>query len=466
MKRLFGTDGIRGIAGKELTGTLAHKVGLATAKMLTTNPFKTAEKTPFGDKLPVVLIGRDTRSSGDMIISGLSCGLCEGGVNVLNVGILPTPAVAYLTNYYSFASVGIMITASHNPKQYNGIKIIGADGYKLADELEQEVEELISSINDETIHSFYGSTIGRVNNEYKETARTDYLRHISSIFNFDKSRPLTVAIDCSNGSASTCYKVIESLGITAEKYNTDLSGEHINENCGSMHLNFLQDLMKKEKNNYDCGIAFDGDADRCLLVDELGEIVDGDQILAIVGHYLKIHNKLKNDTIVGTIMSNLGLVNFCGDNDIKFLSTKVGDKYVLEEMLINDCVLGGEQSGHIIFKEHATTGDGILTALMVLKVMNELKLPLSELKELMNKYPQVSTQITATSKEKAAFLANTSLRQKIASREKEVLGNKGRVIVRPSGTENCIRIMVEGINKEIITKLCEEIKEMILLSKK
>jgi len=461
MKRLFGTDGIRGIANRDLTGELAYKVGLATAKMLNTNSFRTFESSPFNNDMPVVIIGRDTRSSGDMLLSGLSCGLCAGGVNVIHLGILPTPAVAYLSKYYPFVSVGIMITASHNPKEYNGIKIIGADGYKLADELEEQIEELISSINEETMNDFFSLNIGTISKEYSKIARQDYLKHLSSIFEFKKEKPLKVAIDCSNGSASTCYDIFAELGLIAHEYNVDLSGEHINENCGSMHLGFLQSKIELIGNDYDCGIAFDGDADRCMLVDENGETVDGDQILAIVGTYLKGKNNLKNNTIVGTVMSNLGLINFCKENDIKFLSTKVGDKYVLEEMIINDCSLGGEQSGHIIFKDFATTGDGILTALMVLDVIDKSGISLSELKRLMMKYPQASKQIPATSKEKTAFLANSNLKKIIDDKVESVLGNDGRAVVRPSGTENCIRVMVEGKDEAVINELCEEISTII-----
>lgn len=461
MKRLFGTDGIRGITNDDLTGELAYKVGLATAKMLNTNPFRTAKSSPFNNDMPVVIIGRDTRSSGDMLLSGLSCGLCAGGVNVVDIGILPTPAVAYLSKFYSFVSVGIMITASHNPKEYNGIKIIGSDGYKLADELEEQIEELISSINEETMKDFFNLNIGKISKEYSEIARQDYLKHLSSIFEFKKDNPLKIAIDCSNGSASTCYDIFTELGLIAHEYNVDLSGEHINENCGSMHLDFLQSKIELVVNDYDCGIAFDGDADRCMLVDENGEIVDGDQILAIIGSYLKEQNKLKNNTIVGTVMSNLGLINFCKEHDIKFLSTKVGDKYVLEEMISNDCSLGGEQSGHIILKDYATTGDGILTALMVLDVMDKSGIPLSGLKKLMMKYPQASKQIPATAKEKTAFLANSGLKKTIDDKVESVLGSDGRAVVRPSGTENCIRVMVEGKDEKIINELCNEIAAMI-----
>lgn len=458
MRRLFGTDGIRGIANKTLTADLAYKVGLATAKLLMTNHFRDTVDSPFGDTKPVVLIGTDTRPSKDMILSSVSAGLTAGGVNILPVGILPTPAIAYLTKLYSFASIGIMITASHNPKEYNGIKIIGADGYKLPDQLEEQIEELISKINPHTMDEYFAEECGKIKTDFSSLAVTDYTSHLLKF----KLKPLRVAIDCSNGSASSCVDVFKSVGLSINEYNIDMSGEHINDNCGSTHLEFLQSVIKNSALNFDCGIAFDGDADRCLLVDETGEIVDGDHILAIVGGYLKEHSLLKNNLVVGTVMSNLGLVKFCEAKEIKFLSTKVGDKYVLEEMITNNGSLGGEQSGHIIFKEFATTGDGILTALMVLNIMDKTGKKLSELKNQMFKYPQVSTQITATPDKKNAFIANNTLRQKINDMVYEVLGSDGRSVVRPSGTENYIRIMIEGKDYDTITKLRDDIKALII----
>lgn len=458
MRRLFGTDGIRGIANKTLTADLAYKVGLATAKLLMSNHFRDTVSSPFGDSKPVVLIGTDTRPSKDMILSSISSGLTAGGVNVLSVGILPTPAIAYLTKLYSFTSIGIMITASHNPKEYNGIKIIGADGYKLPDQLEEQIEDTISKINSNTISDYYAEECGKIKSDLASMATKEYTSNLLK-FSF---KPLRVAIDCSNGSASTCVDVFKRVGLSICEYNTEKYGEHINENCGSMHLEFLQNIVRRCGSYFDCGVAFDGDADRCLLVDETGEIVDGDHILAIVGGYLKEQGLLTNNLIVGTVMSNLGLVKFCEAKGIKFLSTKVGDKYVLEEMITNNGSLGGEQSGHIIFKEYATTGDGLLTALMVLNIMDKTGKKLSELKNQMFKYPQVSTQIIATPDKKNAFIANNTLRQKINDMVYEVLGNEGRSVVRPSGTENYIRIMVEGKDYDTITKLCDDINELII----
>jgi len=462
MKRLFGTDGIRGIVNKTLTGDLAYKVGLATAKLLTTNRFRDVKCSPFMDDKPIVLIGTDTRPSKDLIFSGISCGLCAGGVNVITVGILPTPAIAYLTNEYEFVSAGIMITASHNPKEYNGIKIIGPDGYKLHDRLEEQVENLISSISDETLSTFFAENPGRISYEFVEPAKKRYMKFLESPFDyFFGSNIGKIAVDCSNGAASTCKDIFDDIGIEADIYNVDESGEKINDECGSMHLEFIQDKVKK--GFYSCGIAFDGDADRCLFVDENGDIVDGDYVLAIIGNYLKKHGKLANNTIVGTVMSNLGLIKFCEDNGIKFLSTKVGDKYVLEEMITNHSSLGGEQSGHIILKDYATTGDGLLTALMVLSIMDKTDTPLHVLKSEMSKYPQVSTQIKAGPTEKNSFVANIPLKQEIQHLVEETLGNDGRTVVRPSGTENYIRIMVEGKDEGLIKDLCNNIADLINL---
>lgn len=462
MKRLFGTDGIRGIVNETLTGDLAYKVGLATAKLLTTHRFRDVKVSPFMDDKPIVIIGTDTRPSKDLIFSGLACGLTAGGVNVITVGILPTPAIAFLTMEYEFVSAGIMITASHNPKRYNGIKIIGPDGYKLHDNLEERIENLVESIASETISDFFAEKPGRISYEFVEPAKKRYITFLKNLFDFTDEYELHIAVDCSNGAASACQDIFHEIGMDADTYNVDESGEMINDGCGSMHLEFITNKVKN--GFYDIGIAFDGDADRCLLVDENGDIVDGDYILAIIGNYLKECGKLKGNTIVGTVMSNLGLVKFCEEKGIKFLATKVGDKYVLEEMITNRSSLGGEQSGHIILKDYATTGDGILTALMIINIMVKTRKPLHELKKEMVKYPQVSTQIEAGPKEKNAFVANSHLKEEITSLVAKHLGNDGRAVVRPSGTENYIRIMVEGKDEDVITSICNTIKNLIVVN--
>lgn len=463
MRRLFGTDGIRGIANKDLTGDLAYKIGLATGIMLNSNPVRISSKdSPFDTDQPVVLIGSDTRTSKDMIISAVSSGLCAAGVNVMSLGILPTPAMAYFTKGYKFAAAGIMITASHNPPEYNGIKIFGPDGYKLPDELEMQIEEIIENISSGEELDLSSDNFGSISHAYEELAVKDYSKALSKLFSFNHE--FEIAVDCSNGAAGAYIEAMKLPNLTIYEFNTKLDGKSINQNCGSTHLEFLGGEILNSGLTYNCGVAFDGDADRCLLIDEEGEIVDGDEILAIIGTYLKRHDRLKNNTIVGTVMSNLGLIKACNENGIKFLSTKVGDKYVLEEMIANDAIIGGEQSGHIIFKEFATTGDGILTALMVLDVMDKTNMPLNVLKRQMFKYPQESAKITADSKQKAAFLANSNLRQQIDKLVVDTLGNDGRAVVRPSGTENCIRVMVEGRDKKIISDLCHEICRLIYSS--
>lgn len=467
MKRLFGTDGIRGVVNRDLTGDLAYKVGLATAKIIHDGRFRVATNSPFANDLSTVIIGSDSRPSRSMIVSGLTCGLCAGGVNVMDAGILPTPAIAYLTKHYPYPSLGIMVTASHNPAHYNGIKIIGPDGYKIPDELEEEIEEMIFSMDENGTSNFHKSA------EMGETANLqfshhDYMEFLFSHFNFAKDNNLHVAIDCSNGSASTCTKIFYNLGIQADIFNGitengTINGKKINERCGSTNLEFLQDIIRSNP-KYSCGIAFDGDADRCLLIDDTGEIVDGDHIMAMAAKYLKSKDMLSNNMVVGTIMSNLGLIRFLEKNDIKYLSTKVGDKYVLEEMIANNSSLGGEQSGHIIFGDYATTGDGIFTALMVLQIMQERRLPLSVIKSEMEKYPQVASTLPADAKTKQAFLSNLVLKRTIADMTHDVLGTDGRCVVRPSGTEDYIRIMVEGKDLETIAKLCNEIKLEITIA--
>jgi len=461
MKRLFGTDGIRGVVNDDLTGDLAYKVGLATAKIIRDGRFRVQTNSPFSNNLYTVIIGSDSRPSRSMIVSGLTCGLCAGGVNVMDAGILPTPAIAYLTKHYPYPSLGIMVTASHNPAKYNGIKIIGPDGYKIADALEEEIEEMIFSMNENGTETFHQRTnTGETAN--LKFSHHDYMEFLYHNFTFKKDNNLHVAVDCSNGAASTCTEIFRKLGIKADIFNGmsengTINGDKINEKCGSMHLKFLQDIIANNPGKYSCGIAFDGDADRCLLIDNTGEIVDGDHIMAMAAKYLKEQDMLSNNMVVGTIMSNLGLIRFLEENEIKYLSTKVGDKYVLEEMIANNCSLGGEQSGHIIFGEYATTGDGIFTALMVLQIMQEKSLPLCVIKNEMKKYPQVATTVHANAKIKQAFLSNLILKRTITDITYDALGTDGRSVVRPSGTEDYIRIMVEGKDLDVIKKLCDDI---------
>lgn len=436
MGRLFGTDGVRGIAGEELTSELANNIGRALGYVLNRN--KSNNK---------VLIGSDTRISKDMLVNSVSEGLCSMGVDVINVGIIPTPGVSYLVDNYGY-DAGVMITASHNPYQFNGIKIFNSKGYKLDDKLEDEIEELINNkdklLNDGKI----GKIIEDKDLLYK------YVDHLINAKKEDFSK-LNICVDVSNGSASVSAPLLfEKLGCKYEIINKDYDGVNINDNCGSTHIDVLVDYVKD--NNFDLGIAFDGDADRCILVDNKGNVRDGDYILAITSKYLKDKNELSKNTVVGTVMSNLGFIKYCEGNDINFIATKVGDRYVLEEMLLNGYNLGGEQSGHIIFKDYANTGDGELTAVMVLNVMANLNKSLEELSDIMEKYPQVMINVRVSNNKKDEFYTDNDIKEKIKEVE-DKLNNTGRVLVRPSGTEPLIRVMLEGEYLDIINKYAEEL---------
>ena len=367
MGKLFGTDGIRGMVGEDLTHELAMKVGEASAYVL-------GKK----DDL-VVLVGRDTRISGQMLASALSAGLMSQGAKVIDLGVVPTPAVSYLVKKYK-ASMGAMISASHNPSEYNGIKLFDSEGFKLPDATENEIEKYL-------LGKAVPTTTKVGTYEVCDTAIDDYTDHIvKSSKNIDKS--LKIVVDCANGSASTTAPILfDKLGLDVVLINYEYDGYNINDKAGSTHLEGLVKKVKKLK--ADVGIAYDGDADRCLMIDENGELVDGDQIMAISSLALKKSKKLTNNTLVGTVMSNLGLVKFCEQNDINFVATKVGDRYVLEKMLECNYKVGGEQSGHVIFKDFANTGDGELTSVQILNTMTKEGKKLSELASIMKRYPQV-----------------------------------------------------------------------------
>ena len=436
MGRLFGTDGVRGIAGSELTSELALSIGKALGYVLRQKKDNNR-----------VLIGSDTRISRDMLVNSVSAGLCSMGVDVINVGIIPTPGVSYIVDNYEY-DAGVMITASHNPYQFNGIKIFNSKGYKLDDKLEDEIEELINNIDKLSFNGKIGKIINDSDLLYK------YVDHLVGIKKEDFSK-LKICVDTSNGSASISAPLLFSkLGCKYEIINKDYNGININDNCGSTHIDVLVKYVKD--NNFDLGIAFDGDADRCILVDNKGNVRDGDYILAITSKYLKDKNELNKNTVVGTVMSNLGFVKYCEGNDIKFISTKVGDRYVLEEILKNGYNLGGEQSGHIIFKDYANTGDGELTAVMVLNVMASLNKSLEELSNIMKKYPQVMINVTVSNDKKDKFHTDNDIKEEIKKVE-DVLKDTGRVLVRPSGTEPLIRVMLEGEDLDIINKYAKEL---------
>ena len=450
MGRLFGTDGARGVANTELSCELAMQIGRAAAMVLT--------KSKKSDR-PKVMIGMDTRISSKMLEAAITAGLCSVGADVLLLGVVPTPAVAYLVKSYDY-DAGIMISASHNPCEYNGIKIFQGDGYKLPDALEDEIEDIIFDERKRPI-PVVGSSVGKV--ESSETAIFDYVEHLKRTVQDCDFSHTRVALDCANGSSSiTAPELFMSLGALCDVFSASPNGVNINDNCGSTHMEQISSFVK-ENRGCAAGFAFDGDADRLLAVDENGDLVDGDKIIAICAKYLKDEGKLANDTAVVTVMSNMGFFKFCEENDIKCEKTKVGDRYVLENMRENGNIIGGEQSGHVIFHDYATTGDGQVTALQLMKIMSKTGKKLSELAAQMTKYPQVMKNVRVSAMGKARFNDDEDIKNAIASAERE-LGDDGRVLVRVSGTEPLVRVMLEGSDEKLISKLCNEIAEVVELS--
>ncbi len=444
MAKLFGTDGIRGVFNQDITFGLAYKIGKAAATVL-------IEK--FGS-IPKIIVGKDTRISSDIIECAIVGGICSVGANAEVLGIIPTPAVAILVKNYN-ADAGIMISASHNPIEFNGIKIFDSLGYKLSEELEEKIETIILD-NNYNYNLKTGVEIGRVIKNYN--ACDDYIDYITSNLDFDLTG-IKLAIDCGNGSASvTAEKLFSKLGVETFIINDKPDGTNINKNCGSTHIDGLIDYMKKI--DCDLGVAFDGDADRCLAVDENGNIIDGDNIIAILSKYLKDNNRLKNNTVVVTVMSNLGFINFAKNNDILVKQSKVGDKYVLEEMLKGDYILGGEQSGHIIFLDYCTTGDGQLSAIQLLNALKKTNKKLSQSASIMKKVPQVTINVDVDNKNKIKLNKDKEINQKIDKYSK-LLGDNGRILVRASGTEPLVRVMIEGFDLEIINKYALDISESI-----
>ena len=443
MDRLFGTDGIRGVANSELTCELATKVGQATANAL----LKRLKK------VPRIVIGCDTRMSSDMLVAAVSAGICSFGASAITLGVVSTPAVAYLTRLLN-ADAGVMISASHNSFEYNGIKIFGNEGFKLSDVLEAEIESTV--LGESLKNPLPCSAIGRITNE--EDGAELYLSFLKSTASA-KFDGLKIAVDCANGSASkTAERLFTTLGARVYMLNNTPNGRNINENCGSTHTDALQKYVVDNK--LDCGLAFDGDADRLLCVDEHGGLVDGDMIMAICALDMRKRKKLEKNTVVGTVMSNFGFIKFCAEQGISFTATKVGDKFVLEEMIRGGYSLGGEQSGHIIFREFATTGDGQLTAVQLLSIMAKEGKSLFELASVMTKSPQIIINVAASDKKKLLFSTSAVIREAIFEAEAE-LGNAGRIIVRPSGTEPLIRVMAEGENQSFIENIAKRISRII-----
>lgn len=444
MGRLFGTDGARGVANTELTCELAMNIGRAAAMVLTSDEVEH----------PTFLIGKDTRISGDMLEGALIAGLCSVGANVKILGVVPTPAVAYLVSKYK-ADAGIMISASHNPFEFNGIKLFNDEGFKLPDELEEQIESIVL---DNTIpyKVCEGDDLGSV--EYLKDAADEYIDHVVSTVDYDLSG-MKIALDCSNGSSSrTAKKLFEKLGAECFMLFDHPDGININENCGSTHTETLQRFVRD--NNLDAGLAFDGDADRCLAVDDNGELVDGDFIIAIIAADFKSRGLLKNNTVVGTVMTNMGFQKFCEVNGMKFVATKVGDRYVLEAMRLEDYNIGGEQSGHVICLDYSTTGDGQLTGAQLLSLINRRKARLSSIATLMERYPQILINVKVANENKNKFYTDKEIKEEI-KRVEAILEGRGRILVRLSGTEPIIRVMLEGEDYAEISRLANETAAVI-----
>lgn len=426
MGRMFGTDGVRGVANTELTAKIAYNLGRAGAYVLSADDHK-----------PRIVVGMDTRISGDMLESALVAGICSAGAEAVCVGIITTPAVAYLTRRYK-ADAGVVISASHNPVEYNGIKFFNRDGYKLPDRVEDRIEEVVKDGCRE-VPSPTGERLGR--RVSAEAAERDYIDFLKSTADVNLEG-LKIALDCAQGASyAIAPKLFRELGAEVLAIYNDPDGKNINKECGSTHPEYLQKFVVE--NRCDAGLAFDGDADRLIAVDEKGNIINGDFTMYICGSYLKEVGKLKGDVVVVTVMSNMGLDIALREKGISTVKTKVGDRYVLEEMLKDGYVLGGEQSGHIIFLEHSTTGDGLITALQLLMAMRSKNSPLSVLASGMTELPQVLCNATVGNDKKEAYLSDGLIQSEI-KRIERVLDGNGRVLIRPSGTEPLVRVMLEG----------------------
>lgn len=442
MGKLFGTDGIRGIVGETLSADMAYRVGQAVATVL-------AEEKK---GKPEITIGKDTRISSDMLESALVAGICSVGGNVVPLGVIPTPAVAYLT-VKRRADAGIVISASHNPYEHNGIKVFNAKGYKLPDETEAKIEALI--LGDAPIAEKTGSEIGTMIRGMKE-AREHYIDYLCATVEDDLSG-LRICVDCANGAASaTAPELFRRFKARTDIMHAVPNGVNINNHCGSTHLDSLSATVVND--GYDIGVAYDGDADRCLLVDELGNLIDGDKIMAVCALDMRARGALVGNTIVATVMSNLGLHEFCKNEGIDLVCTDVGDRHVLEKMLECGYCIGGEQSGHMIYSEYATTGDGELTSLQFLQILKRSGKKASELVACCKQYPQVLLNVPVSPQRgvKEQIMASTELAQAVRAQE-EALNGEGRILLRPSGTEALIRVMVEAKTEELANMHAEEL---------
>ncbi len=446
MRKYFGTDGIRRIANTELTPELVFRVAKAGASVLARHSNHT----------PTILIGRDTRISGTLIESAMTAGFLSYGANVKLLGVMPTPAVAYLTRKLG-ADASVVISASHNTYEFNGVKYFSNKGMKISDDMEEEIEEIMDSDKIQELTAV-NDKIGV--SEIATDLEDEYVQFFIDLFgDYFKNKDFTVGIDTANGATyKIAEKVFTKLGIKYKIINNTPDGININQNCGSTHLENLKNFVLDNK--LDLGIAYDGDGDRCLAIDEKGNTIDGDMLLAIIAKKLKREGKLNKDTIVATVMSNLGLNKYAEANGMQLKQTKVGDRYVLEDLLKNGENFGGEQSGHIILLDYNPTGDGMLTSLMLMQAIQEEGLPASEVSRIMTVYPQVLINAKVDANKKYDYEKNEEIKQAIVKLEEEFSGN-GRVLIRPSGTEPLVRVMIEGTDKEYITKKAKELAELI-----
>ena len=449
MRKYFGTDGIRRIANTELTPELVYKVAKAGAYVLSKH----------ADHTPTILIGRDTRISGTLIESAMTAGFLSYGAKVKLLGVIPTPAVAYLTRKLK-ADASVVISASHNTFEFNGIKFFSNKGMKIPDTLEEEIEEVMESGKLEELTA-KNEKIGVA--EYCFDLMNEYIyffrKHFDDTIEKHLRDDFVVGIDTANGATSVvAEKVFKDLGINYRIINNTPDGININENCGSTHLDNLKKFVVENK--LSLGIAYDGDGDRCLAIDEKGNEIDGDKLLAIISSSLRKKGKLNKDTIVATIMSNLGLNKYAENNGLQLIQTKVGDRYVLEEMLKEGYNLGGEQSGHVILLDYNPTGDGILTSLMLIQTILEENKTASELASIIKLYPQVLINAKVNADKKYDYEKDEDIKKAIENVEKEFAGN-GRVVIRPSGTEPLVRVMIEGEDQKYITQRAKEIVDLI-----
>ncbi len=446
MGRLFGTDGARGVALTELTCETAMQIGRAAAMVLTKK----------ANHKPKILIGKDTRISSDVLEAALVAGICSMGADAVTVGVVPTPAVAFLVKKRE-ADAGVMISASHNSMEFNGIKLFAGTGYKLSDDIEEEIERLVLD-NPEEIKAAMsgGANVGKISVD--KNAEWDYIRYIMKTIDHDLSG-VRVAIDCANGSASsTAERLFGGLGATVYLFNSSPNGTNINDRCGSTYMEAISHYVVENKCHL--GVAFDGDADRCLAVDETGAILDGDKLISIFARDMRDKGTLKKNTAVVTVLTNLGFTHFAKNNNINMITTKVGDRYIMEQMLAGGYNLGGEQSGHIIFHDFSTTGDGQLTAVQLMSIVKRQGRKVSELGSMMERYPQVMINVKITQKWKEAWKNDVEIEKAINENQKK-LGSSGRILVRESGTEPLIRVMIEGKRFDLINDMALEIADKI-----